>query len=118
MPEFYLLLLFLSAASAGAHDTAGQVFFGQNLAKAFCEHTDRVYLKIDDSEKLYFNRDHDGPVVDNLNPKVDHVVTVYFDDQVAQSWIFNFAELKTQRVVIWRAAGAWRMEPCDAWGVP
>jgi len=101
---FIVLMLSISAV---AGDNGGSVFFGKNLAKVASETTDRLYLRIDDSEKLYFNRKYDGPVLENLDLNEDHIVKVYFDDEVGQSWILNFSELETQSVVIWRSAGAW-----------
>jgi hypothetical protein len=103
----------LFSTSVSANDNIGKVCFGKNLAKPFSEHTDRLYLKIDDSDKLYFNRQHSGPVIDNLYINTDHIVKVYFDDQVCKSWILNFSKLNTQRVIIWRSAGSWRMEPAE-----
>ena len=105
----FIVLMLSIPALAG--DLGGRVFFGKNLAKPASEHTDRLYIKIDDSDKLYFNGKHDGPVLENLDLNDDHIVKVYFDDEVGQSWTLNFSELGTQSVVIWRSASAWRMEP-------
>ena len=108
-----ILLILLFSTSVFANDNVGKVFFGKNLAKPYSEHTDRIYLKIDDSEKLYFNRKQEGPVLENLNLNKDHIVKVYFDDELARSWILNFLKLKTRSVVIWRSAGAWRMDALE-----
>ena len=108
-----LLLWVLLTSPVLASDVSGKVCFGKNLAKPHSEHTDRLYIKIDDSEKLYFNQPHKGPVLDNLDLKTDHMAKVYFDDQLALSWKFNFEKLNTRAVVIWRAAGSWRMEPVE-----
>jgi len=113
MKKYTLLLLILFSTSVSANDNIGKVCFGKNLAKPSSEHTDRLYLKIDDSEKLYFNRQHTSPVLDNLDINTDHIVKVYFDDQVSISWKLNFSKLNTQSVIIWRSAGSWRMEPAE-----
>jgi hypothetical protein len=113
MKKHMLLLFLVFSTSAFASDKSGTVCFGKNLAKPYSEHTDRVFLKIDDSEKLYFNRPNDGPVLVELDINKDHTVKVYFDNQLVRSWILNFAELDSNRVIIWRAAGSWRMEPAD-----
>ena len=105
-----LLILLLFSTSVSANEDTGSVYFGQNLAKPFDEHTDRIYLKIDNSEKLYFNRKYDGPVLENLDLNKDHDVKVYFDNKVVQSWILNYSKRKTHSVLIWRSAGSWRME--------
>ena len=99
------------STSVLADENVGRVCFGKNLAKPLIEHTDRLYLKIDDSDRLFFNRPHEGPVLKNLELNKDHIVKVFFDDQIVQSWKFNFSKLNTQNVIIWRAAGSWRMEP-------
>ena len=104
-----VLLLFATTLFAGGN--GGNVFFGINLAKALIEHTDSIYLKINDSKKLYFNKNYQGPVLENLDLNKDHIVRVYFGEKIAQSWILNFSKLQTQSVVIWRSAGAWRMDP-------
>jgi hypothetical protein len=111
MNKYMLLLWMLVADPVLASDVSGKVCFGKNLAKPLSEHTDRLYIRIDDSEKLFFNRPHTGPVLNNLDLTTDHIAKVYFDDQLAQSWKFNFEKLNAQTVVIWRAAGSWRMEP-------
>ncbi len=114
MNRIIIVLLMLSTASLSlANDNGGKVFFGKNLAKPASEYTDRLYLKINDSEKLYFNRKHDGPVLENLDLNKDHMVKVYFDDEIGSSWILNFSKLKTKSVIIWRSAGSWRMEPIE-----
>lgn len=106
-----LLLVFPAEIFAG--NSAGSVCFGENLAKPFEEHSDRLYLKIDDSSPLYFNRPQTGPVLNNLDLNVTHQVKVYFDDKLVSSWKLDFKELNTRSVLIWRAAGSWRMEPVE-----
>ena len=107
-------LLLLSSTSVFANDNVGRVCFGKNLAKPYSEHTDRLYIRIDDSKKIYFNRPHAGPVIDNLDINVHHIVKVYFDDELGQSWPLNFSKLDAQSVIVWRSAGAWHMEPVEA----
>ncbi len=109
----HILLLSLISTPILANDETGRVCFGKNLAKVYSEHTDKLYLKIDDSKKLFFNRPHDGPVLDNLDIDQDHMVKVYFEDRLASSWQLNFSRLNTKSVIIWRSAGSWRMEPVD-----
>ncbi len=113
MHKYLLSLSMLLTSPVFADEALGIVCFGKNLAKPFSEHTDRLFIRIDDSEKLYFNRSYDGPVLDDLDLKTDHIAKVYFDDQVALSWKFNYSDLNTQVVVIWRAAGSWRMESLE-----
>ena len=108
-----LLLLFISTVVASG-EQSGNVCFGKNLAKPLSEHTDRLYLKIDDSKKLYFNKPQkQGPVITHLDINSDHMVKVYFDDILTQSWTLNFSKLNTQSVIIWRSTGSWRMEIAD-----
>jgi hypothetical protein len=113
MTKKLLLLFLLLSSSAVANDRVGKVCFGKNLAKPLSEHTDRVYLKIDDSDKLYFNRPHNGPVLAGLDINKNHTVKVYFDNQLVRSWPLNFSEQGSHSVIIWRSAGSWRMEPSD-----
>jgi hypothetical protein len=101
------------STSSLANDYSGEVFFGKNLAKPASEHTDRLYLRIDDSKIQYFNRKHEGPVFENLDLEKDYIVKVYFDDELCCSWIMNFSKMKTKSVIIWRSAGSWRMEPFE-----
>ncbi len=67
MIKFVTLFLFLLSASVGANDNIGKIFSGKNLAKPAIEHTYRLYLKVNDSEKLYFNKSHSGSVSANLD---------------------------------------------------
>jgi hypothetical protein len=101
-----------------ADDNAGKVCFGKNLAKAYSEHTDRLYLKINDSNKLFFNQKYTGPVIRDLDVNRVHMIKVYFDNQLVKSWPLNFSRLHTNSVIIWRSAGAWRMEPVDSFECP
>ncbi|WP_027362399.1 hypothetical protein [Desulfospira joergensenii] len=118
MKKYIIFIAILFSASVWANDNVGKVYFGENLAKTLSEHTDRLYLKIDDSENLYFNRQHSGPVIGNLNIHTDHMVKVYFDDQICESWKLNFSKLKTQAVIIRRLPGSWRMEPASDTALP
>jgi hypothetical protein len=111
MKKFAVLLFIVFSVSVSANDNIGNVYFGENHAKIFSEHTDRLYLKIDDSANLYFNRHHSGPVINRLDINTDHMVKVYFDDQICHSWKLNFSKLNTHSVIIRRSPGSWRMEP-------
>ena len=113
MIKHIIFALLIFSTSVSANDNVGKICFGKNLAKPASEHTDRLYLKINDSKKLYFNRPYKGPVLENLYLDKDHIVKVYFDDQLVTSWILSYSKLKTQSVIIWRSAGSWRMEPVD-----
>ena len=111
MKSYIIFMLLLFSISAFADNDMGRVFFGKNYAKPLSEHTDRLYLRINESAKLYVNRRDEGPFLEDLDLNADHVVSVYFDDKIVQSWILNFSDLKTREVLIWRSAGAWRMAP-------
>ena len=110
-----IIALFILSTPILANENGGKVYFGKNLAKPASEYTDRLYLKIDDSKKLYFNRKREGPVLENLDMNKDYIIKVYFDDKIGSSWILNFSKLKTKSVVIWRSAGSWRMEPLETY---
>jgi hypothetical protein len=111
---FIIIVCFINIVSSA--ESQGTVCLGKNLAKSLSEHSDRLYLKIDDSQKIRFERPYSGPtvVIDNLDLSSDHMVYVYFDDKVVQSWKLDFNKLKTESVLIWRASGSWRMEPYQA----
>jgi hypothetical protein len=111
---FILLVCFINIVSSA--ELKGTVCLGKNLAKSLSEHSDRLYLKIDNSEKFTFERPYSGPtvVMDNLALNKDYMVYVYFDDEIVQSWELNFSKLQTESVLIWRAAGSWRMESNQA----
>jgi hypothetical protein len=113
MSRIALLCLLMSLTNiASSNEMNGTVCLGKNLALPYDEHTDRLYLKIDDSPRIYFVRPYIGPrvVAQNLDIHKDHMVKVYFDNQEVQSWKLNFSKLKTKKVLVWRASGAWRME--------
>ena len=109
-----LFVMLMSFSSAGlSAESTGAVCLGKNLAKSLDEHSDRLYIKINDSQIIRFESPYSGPtvVMDNMDLNSDHRVYVYFDDEVVQSWKLNFAKLHTESVLIWRASGSWRMEP-------
>jgi hypothetical protein len=112
--KMHLLLLFLLfSTSAVAGGKLGTVCFGKNLAKPYSEHTDRIYIKIDNSDMLYFNRPSEGAVLTGLDINKNHMVKVYFDNQLVRSWPLSFSDLGSYSVIIWRSSGSWRMEPSD-----
>jgi hypothetical protein len=108
--KLFLILLLGFPAKVFAGNPTGSVCFGENLAKPFAEHSDRLYLKINNSPALYFNRPQTGPVLNNLDLNALHKVVVYFDNKPVNSWTLDFKKLNTRSVLIWRAAGSWRME--------
>lgn len=117
MLKIILLVIFASLTNVAiSNEQKGTVCLGKNLAKSSSEHSDRLFLKIDDSQGIYFSRPYNGPikVVKNLDINKDYIVYVYFDNEVVQSWKLNFSGLKTESVLIWRAAGSWRMEAVEA----
>lgn len=109
-------MLLAAVCTVSANEGQGIVCLGKNLAKTLSEQSDRLYLKIGDSEKIYFEHPYYRPKVvsKNLDRRQDHVVKVFYDDKLVQSWKLNFKKLKTDGVLIWRASGSWRMEPYDA----
>lgn len=111
-----LIILVTSTKIALSNEQKGTVCLGENLAKPAIEHSDRLFLKIDNSPNIYFEYPYIGPgaVLINLDLNKDHKVYVYFDNQVVESWKLNFSKLETDSVLIWRASGSWRMEPNEA----
>ena len=117
MPRVALIVVVLLVTRVSSADEAqGRVCLGKNLAKPLVEHSERLYLKINDSEKRFFDEPYDGPriIADGLDIQRNHIIKVYFDNEIVQSWTLNFRSLDTNCVLIWRAAGAWRMKPFDA----
>lgn len=117
MKYLFVLVIFISSIVL-ANENTGTICLGENLSKPFQDQTNRLYLKINNSKKIFFSRPYAGPivVVNQLNLKTDHLVKVYFDDQVVQSWVINFEKLNATGVNIWRGPGAWRsdvIEPSD-----
>jgi hypothetical protein len=113
MRKHFLLLFLIFSSTAFASDKLGKVCFGKNLAKPYSEHTDRIYLKVDDSDKLYFNRPNEEAILKGLDINKNHMVKVYFDNQLVRSWPLSFSDLGSYSVIIWRSSGSWRMEPSD-----
>lgn len=117
MRRFLLPVIFMLApGQPTAGNMTGTVCLGQNLAKPAAEHTKRLYLKVNNSEKIFFNEPYTGPqfVARGLDTSTLHTISVYFDDAIIRSWKLDFTQLKTTSVLIWRAAGSWRMEANDA----
>lgn len=110
-----LLMAFALLASgiAASSENIGVVCLGGNLSKVAAEHTERLHLIINDSQKIYFTHPYSGPVTIKRNLKLnkEHMVKVIFDGNVVQSWKLDFRSLNSTSVLIWRSAGSWRMEP-------
>ena len=117
MRSFSFIAILIVLTLAGFSGTAlskpslGKVCLGSNLAKPLSEHTERLYLTIGNSDKLYFMRPYTPRVVvEHLDVHKNHTVNVYFDNVIVESWKINFSKLKTNTVLIWRAGGSWRMD--------
>lgn len=104
------LIFLLVANAAVASEPGGFACLGKNNAKV---HAERVYLRIDDSQEIYFGaRESKPPIVAKaLSLNDDHQVKVYLDDQLVRSWSLSFAQLGSSGVLLWRSAGGWQMEP-------
>lgn len=114
MLRILLSFLFIFAPFySQANEPGGSVCLGKNLSVVWDEHTERLHITIGDSPKIYFNIPRNSPriVAKDLDKNANHTVKVYFDGHVVQSWNLNFSNLETDNVLIWRARGAWRMEP-------
>lgn len=104
------LMAGFSTAGYAANTSVGKVCFGENQSKVPIERSRRMFLTIGNSKALYFPRTYDGPsiVLDKLDTNKKHVVKVHIDYKVVESWSLGFD--KGDSVMIWRAAGSWRME--------
>lgn len=96
-------------------ELAGAVCLGENLSVVASEHSDRLYLTVGNSEKIYFKQPAQPPrlVLKSLPLDQDLMVKVYFDDRVVSSWPLNYSKIDAGTVIIWRAKGSWRMDPID-----
>ena len=108
-----LILLLNVSMNALSEEPGGSVCLGKNLSIVASDHSDRLYITVGDSPRIYFDRASDGPklVVQHLDLDKSHVIKVHFDGEVVESWKLNFATLATDTVLVWRAKGSWRMEP-------
>jgi len=113
---FALAALYLASTTTQAADGPparhGSVCVGPNLAKA--NHADwvaRMSIKINTDGPFDF-RSVPKLVVQGLALDQTHRVQILYDGKVMESWTLRFKaeEGDTPRVMIWRAAGTWRME--------
>ncbi len=105
----------LLASGALAQSEKGTVCLGPNLAKVLDEHSRRLYVRIDDSAKLYFAEPYRGPrlAVEGLDLDKSHRVRIYLDKRIVESWTFSFRRLNASGALVWRSAGAWRTAAID-----
>jgi hypothetical protein len=89
------------------------VCLGRNLSVASSEHSERLYLTIEDSPPIYFYKPQPPPriVARGLDRTKRYLVRVHFDGQVVASWHLDFNKLESNMAYIWRAKGSWRMDP-------
>ena len=111
-----IIAIMVSTQSSLAEEAGGIICLGNNLAKVADENSRRLHLQIDDSSNIYFKKPYNDPelAAKDLSITADHTIKVFFDGNVVQSWTLNFARLNTNSVVVWRSAGAWRMDAIDA----
>ena len=98
-----------------ANEQKGNVCLGENLSKVASEHTKRLHLTINNSAKIYFPKPYRSPrlISQNLELNDTHTINVYFDEHIVQSWNLDLRNYQYNSVLIWRAAGAWRMYQID-----
>ena len=111
-----IFAVLLPSQSLSAEEAGGIICLGNNLAKVADENSRRLHLQVDDSSNIYFTKPYNGPtlVEKGMSVTSDHTIKVFFDGDVVQSWTLNFERLNTNSVVVWRSAGAWRMDAIDA----
>ncbi len=104
----WLIIMYSGTACAG--DCS--VCLGLNMSVAASEHSERLYLRIGESPRIYFDKPKKAPriIADGLDRKKRYIVKVYFDDKVVQSWPLEYSKYKSSMVYIWRAKGSWQME--------
>lgn len=47
----------------------------------------------------------------NIDPNQRHLVKLVHEGKALASWWLDLRKLKTNRIMIWKAYGAWKMEP-------
>jgi hypothetical protein len=104
-----------ASAESQSEPISGSVCLGPHLGKVREKNEfQRLYLRIGDSGEIHFNPSQNARIVaNNLHPHKTYRVTVYFDSKPVNSWPLRLDTLKSNMVIIWRSAGAWRMEPTD-----
>lgn len=104
------LILVCGGVSAAGQ---GSVCLGRNLSVVLSEHSERLHIKVGDSPPIYFYKPQPPPriVVRGLDTNQRHLVEIYFDGKVVQSWQLDFKEMESNMVNLWRAKGAWKMVP-------
>lgn len=91
---------------------AGEVCLGKNLSKIADEHTKKLNVQVNDLAPAHFEHPYIKPksIASNLNDEQIHQIKVYFDGERVTSWNLDLLQYPTRSVIIWRAAGSWRME--------
>ncbi len=101
---------FSALAAAG-----GSVCLGPNLIKVREDPALGPFIIIDHESPVFAgpssNNDLPRVIAKELDLNVRHEVKIMFEGKVADSWAIDFRKLGSSMVVIWRATGAWRMEP-------
>ncbi len=87
------------------------ICLGKNESKLAIEHSDKLYLTINDQQKFYFNKPYTRPVPLKSQLPTDkvHTVSVYLNSELAKTLHVNFIKLKSTEVTIWRSAGGWKL---------
>jgi len=90
----------------------GKICFGKNLGKVSSEYSDLLHIQIDQLEMVAFNQKLKRPflAISGLDLNKTHRVKIYFEDKVGMSWPLNFNKINATTLLVWRAAGSWRME--------
>ena len=121
MRNLGLLLIVVAISSlqqTKASDEIGYVCFGKNMAKPLSEHSELLTIQIGESQRFQFNDPTQPPsqrrprrILEGLDVNERHIVRVFFDGKQFTSWWIDFTKLGSNGAIIWRGAGAWKMEP-------
>lgn len=103
--------LFISLAGmAAVYPMEGEVCLGP-YGGFVQDEKSHLYFTIDDSkEKIAFNGAEPRVVAQGLDSQRRHVIRVFYDSTLVQSWAVSFAKRKAIMVDVWRSPGGWHLE--------
>ncbi len=103
--------------------TTGAICIGPDLSKiASLDDGLDNFIQIDQFKKVNFHQAFEKIAFENLDLGKSHRVKLLKGKKVIHSFKINFMEMKTNFILVWKAAGAWKAIPISGetckWPLP
>lgn len=99
----------ISASEHAASEVQGAICIGPDHSKA--RSTEEIFVKVDGAEKKSYSKSEGLILFKDLDLDKIHTVHLLVGNKSFLTLAVDFKKLKTNFVILWKAAGAWKLLP-------